>query len=85
MGARSWAEPTPLLEWLDLPGGRALVFEDPPEPSWPRHRYFIFDRGATAYQIFCFATELPEDGWLSIAASFEFLSDDPRVVLVRPA
>ncbi len=84
MGARSWAESTPLLEWLNLPGGRALVFEDPPEPPWPRHRYFIFDRGANSYQIYCFATELPEDRWLSIAATFEFLSDDPRVVRVHP-
>ena len=56
-----------------LPAGQAIHIDDrPPTADWYRTAYLLTD-GAGYYSLTCYGFEPPDDRWLSIAETFEFL------------
>lgn len=58
---------------LDLPAGPAIRVDDlEPETGWSRSVYLLTS-GSSYYSLTCFGPDPPDDRWLSIAETSEFL------------
>jgi len=58
--------------FMDLPAGRVARVDTMWEGGWDERDY-VFKHGATWFLLQCGSASAPEDRWLSIAETFEFL------------